>query len=36
VVRHGEPTTDVTNYAGVVENGAVSSFPRVFGPMVAW
>ncbi len=37
VVSHGEPTTEVTNYEGVIENGKVNPFPRVPGPLlVAW
>jgi len=31
--QHGE---EITNYAGVTENGKVKPFPRVPGPLVAW
>jgi hypothetical protein len=36
VVRHGEPATEVTNYAGVIGSGKVKPFRRVPAPIVVW
>jgi hypothetical protein len=32
VVSHGESATEVTNYAGVIENGKVNPFPAALAP----
>lgn len=36
VIRNGGQATEVNNYEGVIAGGQVESFPRVFGPKVAW
>jgi hypothetical protein len=36
VTSHGLPATEVTNYAGVMQDGEVTPFPRVAEPQVAW